>query len=118
HVINNKQLKLIKRFSGTYQSDQVIQWYTGHPFIYKQVNLAEYQEIKEYETALTLCRGVRMSTEEVKKLKENIDNLISANGFLSTSLSKDVALRFAGAESDKEQSVLFEIGCNLATNNL
>ncbi|CAF4586723.1 unnamed protein product, partial [Didymodactylos carnosus] len=78
----------------------------------------EYQQIKEYGTVLTLCHGVRMSTEEVKKLKENIDNLISANGFLSTSLSKDVALRFAGAESDKEQSVLFEIGCNLATNNL
>ncbi|CAF2225622.1 unnamed protein product [Rotaria magnacalcarata] len=46
-------------------------------------------------------------------MDEDVGKLISMNGFLSTSRSKDIALIFAGTskKTDIKQSVLFEIEC-------
>jgi tetratricopeptide (TPR) repeat protein len=48
-----------------------------------------------------------MSEQEINKLENNIGNLISPNGFFSTSEDLNVALIFAG--DDESKSVLFEI---------
>ncbi|CAF3416148.1 unnamed protein product, partial [Rotaria sp. Silwood2] len=141
---NNKQLKLIKEFAETYKSEDAIQWYTGQPFIYKLINRAlrtedigqlysfrffiidlcinlkrEYEYVKEYEPIITVYRGVRLSSVEVERLKRHDGKLISTNGFLSTSLSKDVALAFADIgvlqkNNVDEQNVLLEIECDLS----
>ncbi|CAF3844036.1 unnamed protein product [Rotaria sordida] len=50
-----------------------------------------------------------MSNEEIHKLKQNVGKLISTNGFLSTSQSKDVALKYTDQSTTQQQNVLFEI---------
>jgi tetratricopeptide (TPR) repeat protein len=53
-----------------------------------------------------LYRGLKLTIDELQKLEENIGNLISTNGFLSTSRNRQVALFFA-------TNVLFEIETNI-----
>ncbi|CAF1266101.1 unnamed protein product [Didymodactylos carnosus] len=140
---NNKQLKLISKFNETYKPSEALRWYTGQPFIYKQINRAlrtediellykfryfisdvcryiekKYVDAKEYELKLKLYRGVRMSKTEINRLQQNIGKLISTNGFLSTSMEEDVALGFVGMDdSEQQRSVLFEIDCDLPLIN-
>jgi hypothetical protein len=134
---NNKQLKLIEEFDRNYQSNDALQWYKGQPFIYKQLNRAlrtenieqlhsfrifiaglcsniskEHQFIKEFVENITLYRGLTMSINEFEKLKDNVGKLISMNGFLSTSRSKDIAKIFSGRSIENKQSILFPIKCN------
>lgn len=133
---NNKQLKWIDKFSREYQSNDAIRWYTGEPFIYKQLNralrtediellylfryfisdlskqlLQEFQDIRHsFSSIIYFYRGTILSKEEVEKLKMNVGRLISTNGYLSTSLSKEVALSYTdSSKTGQEQSVLFEI---------
>ncbi|UJR19067.1 hypothetical protein I4U23_022198 [Adineta vaga] len=54
-----------------------------------------------------------MSQIEFEKLKDNVGKLISMNGFLSTSRSKNVAMTFSGRPTENKQSVLFQIECNV-----
>jgi tetratricopeptide (TPR) repeat protein len=135
---NNKQLKLIDEFNRNYKSKDALRWYTGQPFIYKQLNRAlrtenieqlhtfrffiadlcssiieEHQFIKEYFENITLYRGLTMSITEFEKLKDNVGKLISTNGFLSTSRSKDVAKIFVGGPIENKQNIFFEIECNI-----
>ena len=139
---NSKQLKLIKEFDGKYRSSDAIRWYTGQPFLYKNLNkslrtedvellylfryfihdlcnnlFTEYSVIKEYEPCLNLYRGTRMSRDDFEKLKQNQGKLISINGFLSTSMSKDVAMAFIADSTMNKKCVLFEIECHLAVTN-
>ncbi|CAF1424369.1 unnamed protein product [Adineta steineri] len=55
-----------------------------------------------------------MGNDELTKLKENLGCIISANGFLSTSCSKDVAMEFATKPTKRTNivSVLQEIECS------
>ena len=135
---NNKQIRLINEFERSYKPDDAIRWYTGQPFLYRHVNKALRTEdidqlyifrffisdlckslfresgiFKEYGSRVTLYRGTRISIEECEKLKTNEGHLISMNGFMSTSLSIDVALSFAGTSNETHQAVLFEIECDL-----
>jgi tetratricopeptide (TPR) repeat protein len=137
---NRTQLKLIEHFNQTYKTtdNEPLRWYTGKPFLHKQINRAlrtediqmlhifryiisdisaclklEFEFIKEYVDQIILYRGLRVSNEELDKLKKNIGKMISTNGFLSTSRSRTVALIFAGKTTADKQSVLFEIECNL-----
>ncbi|UJR07084.1 hypothetical protein I4U23_011372 [Adineta vaga] len=136
---NNKQMKLIEKFERKYKSDDALRWYTSEPFLYRHLNkalrtedidqlytfrffisdlcknlLREFKIVKEYEPRVTLYRGTRIPFDEYQKLKENEGHLISMNGFLSTSLSKEVALRFADTSDEINQAVLFEIECDLS----
>ncbi|CAF1344245.1 unnamed protein product [Adineta ricciae] len=137
---NNKQLKLIDEFDSLYKAEDAIKWYTGQPFLYKNLNKAlrtedieqlylfrffitdlctvlheEYTYLKEFEPCITLYRGASMSNDELEKLRQNVGQLISTNGFLSTSQIKEVALAFASSgKSPKKHRVLFEIKCDLA----
>ncbi|CAF1145895.1 unnamed protein product [Didymodactylos carnosus] len=75
--------------------------------------LSESDELKEYlcRITITLYRGLKLSDDEIEKLKNNIDNLISTNGFLSTSKSIGIACAFA-------TNVLFEIKVNTEVENI
>ena len=138
---NNCQLQTIKHFNRIYCSDDIIKWYTRQTFVYKLINKAlrtedpeqiytyrfliaelhlritqEYEKLRrESECTIVLYRGCKLLLHELEKLKENVNKLISINGFLSTSRSKNVALMFAGTstETDTKQSVLFEIECSI-----
>lgn len=135
---NNKQLKLINEFDRNYKSEDALQWYTDQPFIYKQLNRAlrtenieqlhafryfvadlcssitkEHELVKEFIDNIVLYRGLTMSSIEFEKLKDNVGKLISMNGFLSTSRSKNVAKVFAGKSIEDKQCILFEIECNV-----
>ncbi|CAF1578803.1 unnamed protein product, partial [Didymodactylos carnosus] len=85
-------------------------------------NLAQkYEELKTQQTSSTvktLYRGLKLSDNDFHKLKQYEGKLISANGFFSTSGSKQVALMFASesATEPPQQSVLFEIQCGIPAN--
>ena len=137
---NRTQLKLIEHFDKTYETNdnEPLRWYTGKPFLHKQINRAlrtediqmlhtfryiisdishclkqEFENIKEWVDQITLYRGLRVSYDELEQLKKNVGKMISTNGFLSTSRSRTVALAFASQSTEDKQSVLFEIECNL-----
>ncbi|CAF1432879.1 unnamed protein product, partial [Didymodactylos carnosus] len=136
---NQSYLKYVNEFQETYKTNQNgIKWYTKTSFIYRLVNQAlrtediealltlryyivdlctwlkqESDELKEYlcRITITLYRGLKLSDDEIEKLKNNIDNLISTNGFLSTSKSIEIACAFA-------TNVLFEIKVNTEVENI
>ncbi|CAF1583835.1 unnamed protein product, partial [Didymodactylos carnosus] len=134
---NQKELKNIARFQKEYQPKAAIIWYTDDSFVYRLLNKALRTEdidglylfrfyiidlCKQLEEesrknvgTMTLYRGQMTAKEDVEKLKNSIGTLISPNGFLSTSLDKQVALFYLDQSRDKEapiQSVLFEITAN------
>ncbi|CAF0897422.1 unnamed protein product [Didymodactylos carnosus] len=138
---NEEQLRLIDEFQNSYTSGEAIKWYTRETFLYKLVNkalrtedveqlytfryfiadlslslTAEYQHIRErQEDVVTLYRGLKVDEEEFLILKQNEGNLISTNGFLSTSRCRNVALAFATKPTQRTNviSILYEIECNV-----
>ena len=137
---NHQQLKRIERFSQEYELKTPIRWYTGQPFLYKQLNRAlrtedisllytfryfihdlskhleqEFQQQREdFNSLMRFYRGIRLSNGEVKKLEANVGKLLSTNGYLSTTFSKKTALIFAGQSTNNEEEiVLFEIEYNV-----
>ncbi|CAF1504071.1 unnamed protein product, partial [Didymodactylos carnosus] len=84
------------------------------------LRLAEkYEELKGRQpfTMMKLYRGVALPNHEFENVKQSENKLISANGFFSTSQSREVALYFAGEPTTNStpQSVLFEIECDIPT---
>jgi tetratricopeptide (TPR) repeat protein len=133
---NNKhELKKIQEFEESYNREKAIEWYTDECFLYKLLNKAlrtediellytfrfyiidlcadieeENRHLKNKGT-LTLYRGTQIPSEELKKLKENVGKIISANGFLSTSRNMNISLGFVNSNyvMSSFESVLFEI---------
>ncbi|CAF0931060.1 unnamed protein product [Didymodactylos carnosus] len=142
---NKKEVATIQEFSDTYRRTDAIRWYTRQSFVYKLINKAlrtedieqlyifrffiadlcsslaqEYKKMREREKGvLRVYRGVKLSNEEVEKLKENEGKLISMNGFLSTSRLPSVALNFASQLTKRRDAVgvLFEIEYDLSELN-
>jgi tetratricopeptide (TPR) repeat protein len=141
---NKRQLDSIEEFDKTYQPPRdSIKWYTAGTFVYKLINKAlrtenveqlyifrffiidlcnelqnEWEKLKSlryHQTTYQLYRGGRLSQDELEKLKRSEGQLISTNGFLSTSRRKQVALIFAGTSGTDaiRQSVIYEIEYNL-----
>lgn len=138
---NRKEHENINDFQQSYELDKSIHWYTKNSFLYRLVNkalrtedvgqlhifrffisdlsskLAEIhkKQNREKKSTLTLYRGLQMGADELKRLKQNVGSIISANGFLSTSRSKDVAIEFATGSTKRTNvtPVLYEIECNL-----
>ncbi|CAF2975111.1 unnamed protein product, partial [Rotaria sp. Silwood2] len=71
--------------------------------------------IREFGGKLTLYRGATLLLSELEMLTRNANNLISTNGFLSTSRSRNVAEMFVGKSNCRTSavSVLFEIECDV-----
>ena len=137
---NRKQLTLIDEFEHTYRSDEAIQWYTRPAFLYRLVNKAlrtedveqldtfrffvrdlrvclarEHEIIREFEGKLRVYRGTTLLLPELEKWAQHTKTLISTNGFLSTSRSRDVAKMFIGKSKTRTGAVpvLFEIDCDV-----
>ncbi|CAF1369843.1 unnamed protein product [Adineta steineri] len=140
---NRKEIAFIDEFERDYTSDkQAIQWYTRQTFLYKLVNKAMRTEdteqlhifrffiadlslslAKEYANGqdkdkhiVRLYRGLKMDKNEVLLLQQNRGNLISTNGFLSTTRSIKVAQEFAYKPTKRTNvySVLYEIECKVS----
>ncbi|CAF0979839.1 unnamed protein product [Adineta steineri] len=134
---NNKtKLKCIELFGNTYTQDKAIDWYTEDSFVYRLVNLAfrteditlwylfryyitdlckqleDTHKQQNCQSVLKLYRGqTHLPKEELENLKSNKGNLISTNGFFSTSKDIDLASWFIQGATDTEdyRVALFEI---------
>jgi tetratricopeptide (TPR) repeat protein len=129
--------KKIIEFQQTYSSDTCIRWYTSDTFLYRLLNKALrtqnindifkyrfyikdlYQQLENLSTASntiipTMYRGQMITREELEKLQENINGLISVNTFFSTTLSSSAAADFSGSGMGRPQfeSVVFQITIN------
>ena len=141
---NRKEHKHIIEFQQSYKSEQSIPWYTKDSFLYRLVNkalrtedveqlqifrffisdlsskLAEiYSKLKgKQKNIVMLYRGFQIETDEFNRLKQNLGCIIAANGFLSVSRSKKVAIEFATRSTKRTHvvPVLYEIECDLATS--
>ncbi len=138
---NSAELAKITEFEQTYQAYDAIHWYTKSCFLYRVINRAFRSEnafalytlryfivdmCKSLQAmaatqplvAMHVFRGTILEKEELEKL--NVDLLVATNGFLSCSLSRQVAQNFIGIDgetgmspsrsrNDKYQFVLIEI---------
>ena len=128
----------IKKFGATYESKDAIQWYTKGSFLYRILNQAfrtenidliyryrfffvdlykniERLHVEQQETLLkdvkVLYRGQCINSKEFDQLNQNIGSLILMNNFLSTSLTKELALIYSGDGEQKpnRESIIYQI---------
>lgn len=142
---NRKEHTNIIEFQNSYKSDDSIHWYTKDSFLYRLVNKAlrtedveqlhifrffisdlsselakiHQQRRSEGKDVVVLYRGLQMGVDEFTRLKQNSDSIVSANGFLSVSRSKKVAVGFATRSTKRTNAVpvLYEIKCDLNTSD-
>ncbi|CAF1296714.1 unnamed protein product, partial [Adineta steineri] len=140
---DNAQRRKIEEFRNSYTSATAINWYTKDSFLYRLVNKAlrslDMEQINVFrpyikdlckqlehlhkqnqsDTPLTVFRGHgNMRMDQFENIKENIGNLMSFNGFLSTTSDYNVALIFSGSEPTEDKSVIYEIRTNYNSNNV
>ncbi|CAF1334985.1 unnamed protein product [Rotaria magnacalcarata] len=87
--------------------------------LYKvQTDFDHYSFVVSEGHKLTVYRGQFMSMKELNQLKRNIGRYIIIQTFLSTTLSSDIALLYAGHESQNSlyESVLFVIDIDIQQN--
>ncbi|CAF1139693.1 unnamed protein product [Didymodactylos carnosus] len=138
-----QELQSIKEFDKTYKSSDAIKWYTKDCFLYKLVNIAlrtedidqlytfgffiadlcsslaeahktMWQDEKERSSSMIIVyRGTIIPNHELQKLKKC--ELISTNGYLSTSTLPTIAKNFLSTYSKRTDKalVLFEIRVDL-----
>jgi tetratricopeptide (TPR) repeat protein len=137
---NTHELERIDQFERSYKSEDAIQWYTKNSFVYRLINKAlrtedieqlylfryfiqdlcsalsfKHQILIELGEPITVYRGLRLRQDEFDELVKDEQKLVSMNGYLSTSVTKEVAEMYAGkptATSDK-LSVYIEIECDV-----
>ncbi|CAF0938502.1 unnamed protein product [Didymodactylos carnosus] len=123
-------------FAENYKSKDAVEWYTRENFLYHIVNKALRTEdieglymlrfyianlssnivalhATQQLSQITVYRGLKLTRAEIETYKP--DSLISTNGFLSTSRSKETAVEFAKKRSRTRtdvEPVLFEIEAN------
>ncbi|CAF4670595.1 unnamed protein product, partial [Rotaria sp. Silwood2] len=135
---NQTQLKYINEFHCNYNPSEALRWYSRECFLYqilnkacrtqdidrlykfrffikdlhnqlKQLQTEFFELVSDMGTRLTVYRGQNMSRNEFeKKLKNNVNGLLSVNTFWSTTLYRELAEGYALNGSDME-SVLFQI---------
>jgi hypothetical protein len=139
---NNPALEDIKKFELEYTANDAIKWYTEDTFVYriinkilrtenidaffayrffitdlcKQILISHKQFKKKYKSKqLTVYRGIKLSSEELHMMNDNIGNLFSMNGFMSCSQTREVAMKFAlnGSKRHQCKPVLFVIDVNM-----
>jgi tetratricopeptide (TPR) repeat protein len=134
---NDTELTVVKEFSKKYSADRALWWYTRESFIYRMLNKALRvqntdvlflfrffivdieQQLKNhrYSSPVKLYRGQKMSKDEVKMLKNSINQFISINSFLSSSVNRDIALEFLRDDADDLEQVLIEIDADPAVTS-
>lgn len=76
----------------------------------------KFFELQRSQTdVLKLYRGLKLSRNEIANFEQNVGNLISTNGYLSTSRLRSVAYHFAKKRTNREGVVraLFEYQIDL-----
>jgi tetratricopeptide (TPR) repeat protein len=131
---NDTELAVVNEFIKKYLPDRALWWYTKESFIYRMLNKALrvqntdvlflfrffivdlQQHLNNYRCSspVRLYRGQGMSKDEVQMLRNSVDQFISINSFLSTSVDRYVALRFLSYIADDLEQVLFEIDADPA----
>ncbi|CAF1393546.1 unnamed protein product, partial [Rotaria sp. Silwood1] len=128
---NDKELSNLREFRKNYSPNEVLRWYTRESFFYKTLNavlrtenihmiflfrafISDIQrQLKNHQTKnpLQVYRGQKISTDELKILKQFRGQFISVNSFFSTSTDYRQALKFLKGSNATEnlEPVLFEI---------
>lgn len=128
---NEMELKNLREFQETYSPDKALWWYTRESFFYKILNAAlRTQNIhvmflfrafiadisrqlanNQADNCLRVYRSQLMSTEEIRNLKQYMNQLISVNSFFSTTRERETALFLLGNSTSQVdlERVLFEI---------
>lgn len=139
---NEVELKKLDEFYANYRSDDAVRWYTRDSILFRLLNRAFrsedadvvldfrcfildlYNQLDRIHTdfdrhtlnsqSYTVYRGQQVTMKEINRIKRNINEYIVIKTFLSTSLSENVALIFAGEGKQKStaESVLFIINVN------
>ena len=111
---NNAQLRKLEQFHLRYTSEEALTWYTKANFLFSTLNKAlrtqniellylmrffirdihDQLERNQFTSATTVYRCQFVSLQELWNLEKSIGKRISMNSFLSTSLSRDVAMIF------------------------
>lgn len=117
---NSSALKFVKQFEREYQAADALWWYTQPSFLYSLLNKAFRVKnihllvvfrffIRDIQRQLTkrkcsnpirVYRAQLMSKEEIEILKTRMNQFISINSFLSTSLQRELALFYLGDSSN------------------
>lgn len=128
---NKTELTNLREFKENYSSNKALWWYTRESFFYKILNAAlRTQNIhviflfrafiadihcqlheNQVDNPLHVYRSQVMPTEEIRNLKQHINQLISVNSFFSTTTERETALFLLGSSSSRIdlERVLFEI---------
>lgn len=139
---NKSYHEAIFDFEMNYWNKENVNWYTRDTFLYRIVNqalrAADYNalymlrcyvinlsmELEKFHPQLRrlLCgdslyvyRGTKISKEDFHKIQENIGNLVTTKGFLSTTVDEKIAEVFAGIghqSTENTVSVAFKILMN------
>ncbi|CAF3844841.1 unnamed protein product [Rotaria sordida] len=141
---NKSELQNIEKFKQTYTPETAMRWYTNQCFLYKLLNKALraqdidmliafrffisdlYQQLKELYSATShlepitrVYRGQALPIHELDGIKSIIDQHLSLNSFLSTSLNREVALRFIPSiPTANKEKILFEIDIDPSIKNI
>ncbi|CAF3388520.1 unnamed protein product [Rotaria socialis] len=135
---NTEELKNINDFKVQYKSNDAISWYTRESFYYRSLNAAirsedydliyahrqiiidlylqlkiEHEQFHSTYTGkpiLLSYRGQAISLTEFVLMRESINQLISIQQYLSTSLIENVAIHFAKSAklNDDTMPILFQ----------
>ena len=144
---NEQELKNIEDYRQNYKKEDAICWYTRDCFLYKLLNKALRTEdvhslykfrtfivdlcalIKELRDqrlsnhgpeTLTLYRGQFITKGELAQLRANDNQLISTNGFISTTREREEAIKFLRGKprSPDLLPLLFEITAETNSSNV
>jgi len=126
----------IDEFEAEYTKDQAVAWYTRSAFVYKMLKkvlrlfdlnklyvfgfyIRDLQEQLEKwhhmpSKEFFVYRGLTMSLVNIAQLQANVGNLVAPNGFLSTSRTREIAMKYARkqgilGQEDNFCNVLLEI---------
>jgi tetratricopeptide (TPR) repeat protein len=140
-------LKKIEEFKAIYEAEKAIDWYTKDSFVYRLVNQALRTEnideilkfrffivdlcsqlqvektkmgLTEESTQIQVYRGAVIFKTDFIKIQESTGQLISMNGFVSTSREISVAEVFVSdfVESDQQVPCLFAITADARLRNV
>ena len=137
---DDTELQLIEEFRQTYRSQDAIKWYSRSCFIFRLVNTVlrmedidglftfrqfivdlhaqianEQRQQREIIHTLRVYRGQMLPMSELNHLQMSIGNLVSSNGFFSTSTDQHVAEVFAGNYiTENFVSVIFNIDVDMS----
>ncbi|CAF3704413.1 unnamed protein product, partial [Adineta steineri] len=120
-----------------------IHWYTQNSFVFRSINTVCRREkisnvynfrymirllcrqlkdqhkkfienYKESKSSVRLYRGQQLQLKDINLLKDHINDIISLNGFISTTSNKDIALKFAFQHERQDfEHVLFKIDADI-----